>query len=226
MKHLRLREDLSYCSVDGYIVFLDVQNDRYFRLTRSLESSFIRFLEDRNCSNEDVRRMIGHRILEKRSAGIAAQPVLSVIEAPRRSAMETSLHRPGAGPGTLLSTFVTVFQTQFQLKIHPLKHVLDGLASYRDTRAPKDPGPRRGEAEVLDAAIAFCHARPYVPVGTRCLLDSIAMVRFLSMQGLHTHLVLGVTVNPFSAHCWVQYESTVLNDTVGHVMAHTPIRVV
>ena len=59
-----------------------------------------------------------------------------------------------------------------------------------------------------------------------CLLDSIALVRFLARRGLYAQLVFGVTDDPFSAHCWVQAGDLVLNDTVGDVSAHTPIRVI
>lgn len=41
--HYRLRENLSYCDVDGHLIFFDVAQDRYFKLTGSLENAMRRF---------------------------------------------------------------------------------------------------------------------------------------------------------------------------------------
>ena len=78
----------------------------------------------------------------------------------------------------------------------------------------------------MDTAAAFRSARPYVPIDTCCLLDSIAMITFLAKRQLHADLVFGVTADPFSAHCWAQYGTTVLNDALGHALTYTPIRVI
>ena len=43
---------------------------------------------------------------------------------------------------------------------------------------------------------------------------------------MHANLVFGVTGDPFSAHCWVQVDELVLNDTLGNANAYTPIRTV
>lgn len=85
---------------------------------------------------------------------------------------------------------------------------------------------RHGEAHVLEAAAAFLSARLYVPIDMCCLLDSIAMIKFLAKRELHADLVFGVTGDPFSAHCWAQYGTTVLNDALGHALALTPIKVI
>lgn len=65
-----------------------------------------------------------------------------------------------------------------------------------------------------------------MPVETRCLLDSIAIVKFLARRHFHANIVIGVTGDPFSAHCWAQIHDMVLNDTIGNVRSFTPIRVI
>lgn len=56
-----------------------------------------------------------------------------------------------------------------------------------------------------------------------CLLDSVALGKFLLWQGLSPTLVIGVKTRPFGAHAWVQIGSFVLNDKVENVRMHTPI---
>lgn len=68
--------------------------------------------------------------------------------------------------------------------------------------------------------------RPLVPIEPICLLDAIAIVRFLAERGLYAHVVFGVTGTPFAAHSWAQAGELALNDTIGRITAHTPIRVV
>jgi hypothetical protein len=44
-----------------------------------------------------------------------------------------------------------------------------------------------------------------------CLFDSIVMMRFLSAYSIYPTFVIGVAMEPFRAHCWLQEGSIVLN---------------
>jgi len=59
-----------------------------------------------------------------------------------------------------------------------------------------------------------------------CLFDSLALLNFLALDGLSAHWVIGVKVQPFGAHSWLQQGSTVLNDQHDRVRRFTPILVV
>lgn len=224
MTHLRLHGDLSYCEVEGHLIFLDIQNDRYFRLTERVESAFVKYLGG-DCSEIGVRELIERQILIDGPDDFGHTPS-SFAETPTLSAMEEAVSANKTSVSAALDAITAVCSTHLQLKTKRLKRVLDRLASYREKRTSLASVSERGESQVLDASAAFRSARLYVPVDTCCLLDSIAMVKFLAKRGFHANLVFGVTGDPFSAHCWVQHGTTVLNDTVGHVLAHTPIRVI
>jgi hypothetical protein len=101
------------------------------------------------------------------------------------------------------------------------------LQAYRHARTRPFAGTEHVVQEcLLEAVTDFNRVRPYVPIETCCLIDSLSMVRFLAMRGLHSHLIMGITCDPFSAHAWVQQGALVLNETVGTVQAHVPIRVI
>jgi len=71
---------------------------------------------------------------------------------------------------------------------------------------------------------AFTHLRTiFFTRRGRCLLDSLALVEFLSYHGLHPHWVIGVKPRPFAAHSWVQYGERVLNGTPSFVRTYRPI---
>jgi hypothetical protein len=59
-----------------------------------------------------------------------------------------------------------------------------------------------------------------------CLHDSLAVLEFLARHQLFPSWVFGVRARPFAAHCWVQHDGFVCNDTVEHVSGYVPIMVV
>jgi hypothetical protein len=59
-----------------------------------------------------------------------------------------------------------------------------------------------------------------------CLHDSLALLEFLARYGIFPDWVFAVRARPFVAHCWVQYQDVVFNDTAEHVGGYTPIMVV
>ena len=71
----------------------------------------------------------------------------------------------------------------------------------------------------------FLAVRRLVPVRPNCLLDSLALVRFLRARSASADLVFGVKLEPFGAHCWVQSDDTILNDSIDTASDFTPVLV-
>lgn len=221
---LQLRDDLSYCEVDGKLVFLDVGKDRYFRLSDSLERCFLGHQRG-DCSTTDTARLVDAGLLIDSEVPASARHAL--VSA-RRSAIERAQFARRATVFERMDTIRTVVLSQRALKTRRLAQVLSSLEADRQRRKyPTSTEPDdRTEEKYISAAAAFLKARPYAPIATRCLVDSISLIRFLAKRGLPAHLVFAVTATPFSAHCWVQVGDLLLNETLGTSQAHTPIRVV
>jgi Transglutaminase-like superfamily len=66
-------------------------------------------------------------------------------------------------------------------------------------------------------------ARALFPGAARCLPNSMLLLELLALNGLGARWVFGVRTFPFAAHCWVEHEGVILNDTVDHVRWYTPI---
>ena len=75
-------------------------------------------------------------------------------------------------------------------------------------------------------ASRFLAARRYLPVKPNCLVDSLALMRFLGPLAVGTTLIFGVKLEPFAAHCWVQFDSLLLNDRSDYVERFVPVRTV
>ncbi len=221
----RLREGVSYCPVDGSLIFLDLDEDRYFRLSSRLEKTFLAYLGSNDQVEVDVSELVRQNILTQArnaestwSAAMLTIPTLSVIE--------HNFGAPSLEISTLLEVLAIVCSTQWQLRTRRLNRIVAKAITYRQhMTAHTRFAPTGSEAErLVECAGVFMRARRYVPIETSCLLDSVAMLRFLAHRRLSADLIFGVTHNPFAAHCWVQAGDWVLNDTVGNVTAHTPIR--
>jgi hypothetical protein len=152
-----------------------------------------------------------------------------LLPLPTLSAVEQTPGGRFPQSSTLVAVMRAVLLTQLQLKVRSLQRTLELLVTHRQRMcgAPsKAPPEASDEHSLLAAAMSFMQARPLVPIEPICLLDAIAMVRFLAARGMHARLVFGVTGTPFAAHCWAQAGRLALNDTIGRITAHTPIRVV
>jgi hypothetical protein len=69
----------------------------------------------------------------------------------------------------------------------------------------------------------FRTARRLVPIAPNCLTDSLVLSAFLAARGIRSDLIFGVKLDPFAAHCWLQTEEAILNDSADIVSDFTPI---
>src|SRR5574337_579055 len=96
MMHYRLRENLSCCDVNGHMIFLDMAQDRYFRLTGRLEVAMRRFLEHERISYTLLEHLVTagnvvlvdacekakveiHRLLAELNVKDAAEDLLAML---------------------------------------------------------------------------------------------------------------------------------------------------
>jgi hypothetical protein len=95
-------------------------------------------------------------------------------------------------------------------------------------RARYSSRDRSLDTEALCAIVGtYMRLRPFVLSShDRCLNDSLALVHFLAGLGFFPQWVIGVRVDPFCAHSWVQQAGVVLNDQPEHVRSYQPILIV
>lgn len=103
------------------------------------------------------------------------------------------------------------------LRLQSLHAILSEHACRRVACTGADTAPALGQAA------AFAGSRSLAPFARNCLLDSLALDRWLTARGLAAMLVFGVKLDPFEAHCWLQVRNAILNDSYDHVSRFTPI---
>jgi len=192
-----LPRHISFGLVYGRPVFADPADDSYFML-----------------GPEEERRF-----LERLRSGDPPRPAAPPAPA------ETALQHVRSARPTLLDVAVAgrlLAGARSAVRRQPISSILEGLECLNRNG---DVGTEGG-SDCAASAARFASARRFVPVAGNCLTDSLALSRWLAREGHSAALILGVKLDPFAAHCWVQSGGMVLNDHLESVGRFTPVRIV
>jgi hypothetical protein len=218
MAYLQLHHHVSYGLVGERAVFLDLRRDRYLALDPATEEAFrgIRTADEPLLADAPARDLLlrtglfRQGSLRGRLAPVsAAVPSASVLD-------RTAERRPGwTAP---LRAWSAVSRARKRLASASLSGIVDAIRESRYAAAPSgDPAAAEEPARVFHAA------RTMVPIERRCLLDSLALLDWLSDEARHAMLVFGVRTDPFGAHCWLQTEHTLLTDAHDTIGSFVPV---
>lgn len=208
----RLRDGVRFCICSERAVFLDLPADRYFCLPTSVDQAFMRWLGGQADTQTSLDGLVELGVLvEAEDLPAAAQPAHTPRPA-RDLNGETSTNL-----FWILWAACEQLLARRRLRRSPfgtLMLALEGLAS-------RSPGvERRAHACV---AAAFAGSRLLLHRHDNCLSHSLAFHRACRRLRIDASFVIGVRLDPFSAHCWVQCGDLVLNDSVERVRHYTPI---
>ena len=212
----RILPHLTACIAADHVVLLDVRQDRYFLVPGALASlvtDWLRSAEPAAPPQAFAALMRESGILEEGEA-CAAAPVAKTVTIPVTLEMSTPPAR--VGPVSRLDIAKTIGSTRIALRLLPLASV---LCRYRD----RPVANRREGVDPVALAHRFTSARRFSPLTRQCLRDSLALGTWLKDQGVAPTLVFGVAAPAFSAHCWVQQDAAILNDSFDRVSRFTPI---
>jgi hypothetical protein len=136
------------------------------------------------------------------------------------------VHFPEA-PASIRPRYLAVFlwawlNALIKLRFASLEEVTLDLAARKAASSKRRR--RISDETVRRLVLTFLRLRSWVYTATdSCLVDSLALAYFLIAFGGRPLWIIGVKSKPFLAHCWVQHEHWVLNDTLQHVEDFKPI---
>ena len=212
-----LRTGVSYCEVAGQLLFLDVGRDRYFCLSETSEAAFRRVVQGTQATAADAAAlagMIGDGLLVPGVSSRSCPP----IPRPRASLIE--LLDGSSSITATLGAIASLTRARAALRLLGLGPTLAKLPQRVGT-----PSNAEQEATAMQVASAYQQAGLLVTALDRCLPRSIAVAHRCRRLGIPVDLVLGVRLQPFAAHCWVQLGDTIVNDRLDKVRNFTPILV-
>jgi len=219
-----LSPSIQWCFVNERCVILDVDKDRYLQVSARDFASILSYLPsdryDPHTPSPDVLPATLRAAADELLA--ASVLTLSPPSTPRQHSPPTprpTEFRPT--PPTSTSLFrVMAALPEFALACATADYCLRYLSLKRITmriierkRTHSNPTPTLLREQAIALAHCYRRLRPFYPRNYLCLFDSLALLEFLAIWGIYPSLVFGVIVDPFLAHCWVQYDNAVLCDT-------------
>lgn len=81
-------------------------------------------------------------------------------------------------------------------------------------------------SQVSRITCIYRRLRPLFPRDFLCLFDSLSLVDFLARYNSYPDIVFAVRVDPWAAHCWVQYGTVALNQDIEETADYLPIMLV
>lgn len=216
-----LKRNISFCDVEGQLVFLDTEADRYFGLSPAAERGFRDFLADPaspDPASPCMALMGDAQLLEMDApAGPIACPARTSGRESLLDRLEASNH--GSSVSATLAASLTILSMRAQLRLRRLSRILARLgtskSAVRDWRHAPD--------EALAIIAAFAASAHTLRSHDQCLPRSLALAHALVRSGLKADLVLAVRLRPFAAHCWVEHDGLIANDRAAHVDSYQPI---
>jgi hypothetical protein len=224
------------CWPNGSAVLLDLKQDRYFALAAD-DSRIMRrllgYLSSRDTVESDPAVSGDH------AADSLVATGLLVREEPLQVIKTSSVQVDGT-----LASITNKRSESVRIRPHHVfnharaclwaKFALNCRSLYSvacEVSRAKQQGLRNG-AEIDPEALAdLVHAFRQLRALTftarnHCLFHALALTRFLASYNIFTTWVIGVTITPWAAHSWVQFDRTVLDSTPEHIADFEPILVI
>lgn len=231
-----LAEDTFACLADNRLVFADLRNDKYRCLnsanTRAALGLFPGFRErdakgtseTPDAPREDIRfltrALVTKGLLVRETRG--GKPVAPVfLPSPTRDCpLGPSAAVPASQFGHWAALLEASLKASAKLRLQSLRRTVYGV----QTRRQRGFDPSTQDAAAMLTLVAIFHRlRPFYPRAYICRFDSLALIEFLAHYRQFPRWVFGVKAEPFGAHCWVQENDCVLNDSVDYISQFTPI---
>ncbi|MDM7955799.1 lasso peptide biosynthesis B2 protein [Blastomonas sp.] len=202
--------NISLAVVDGDLVLFDIGQDTYLAV-------------DRDAARNSVNALLGHSYTP-------SDPVLTELIAQGLLLRGAPPWMPDAKPRPQPLPAVQCKHSQDRLTIPFLRASLGTYLALqkRDNRwaavlPVQDIGNDPSPEQMASIIGQFENWRILIPGTGRCLVQSMMLMRLLAIIKIKAEWVFGVRTHPFEAHCWVEWQSMVLNDSPDHVSWFTVI---
>ncbi len=234
-----LGKDVHVCASSGHAVFLDLNSGRYMTLNQRAARSLSRYVvgwpirqeivQPRPESSGETHQLLDqlvHKGLLTRELAADQSVAPPTIASPAATLLDSIyMHEPVIRPHHVASFLLCSYRARAYLRWRGIKGVIE-RARRQKAAIPATEGLTDPERTRTLTAI-FNRLQPLALDGRDgCLLQSFAHREFLVHHGLIAQWVFAVRAIPFTAHCWLQQGSLVLNDVPQRAGYLSPILVV
>ena len=234
-----LAKDVYVCDSSGLVVFLNLKSGRYMtlqqRAARSLSGHVAGWpipetAGQRRSSVTEVRDLLSqlvHRgLLTQNAPAFSENARAPAIARPTTTLLDSiHLREPVIRAHHVASFLLCAYRARAYLRFQGIHAVVERV---RRRKAAMLVTEERNDLDHTRTITAIFHRLQPLALDGRdgCLLQSFSLLEFLTHHGLFPHWVFAVRAIPFSAHCWLQQDQTVLNDVHQRAGYLSPILVV
>lgn len=236
MRQLEIPAHVFLCKDGDFVVLLDLRNDRYWAVEAAKTltlAAIVRGWPARTDQKEpvlpealaiagagDARPLIERGLLcEARESSKGATPVQ--VDAPHAELLAEP-ERRHAGTSSVTSFLVAAAAAVILIRCLSFERLISRVRRRKQSR--NGATARLDVQQIAQLIHRFEELRPLLfSARDACLFSSLALIEFLARHDLYPQWVFGVQARPFAAHCWVQHEGIVFNDSLEHVRRFTPI---
>jgi hypothetical protein len=238
-----LTQHIHICHRDRHILLLDAKSDQYVGMSESDSIGLSRWIEGWPISKAAAKRIADddcvdllNQLIERDiltanpNRGKLATPVAHLR--PEVALIEGYADVPFEIRAKDVANFLrAALLVKAQLRWCSLQYIVERIRSRKQQRLRS--GARVGAdldfdlAETRRNVAVFRRLQPLLFTAPgACLFDSLVLTEFLARYRVLPALVFAVSTGPFAAHCWLQHESIVLNDSPDALRRFTPIMVI
>lgn len=229
----RLPQQVFFCTTGTHCVFLDVDRDLYVAVHKISIDAIRPWLStpyDRSNSTTpqeipSAAASFAHDLVTRglltidQSTGKSFEP--AAVPTPR--SMEVA-QQPLMRNAMRFKRFYEACRAADQrLEREGVRDAIDFVRRRKAARLKAAPVRRTRLLSLVSTfkALRLFYPRPYL-----CLFDSLALMEFLATYSIFPTWVFGVHGEPFHAHCWVQHDDLLLDDSLYRIARLTPIMTV
>ena len=126
--------------------------------------------------------------------------------------------------GHIIKFFTATALTYLKLRFTSTEKIVN---SVKDRKRKHQSTPSSKPEEIRELVEIFKILRPlFFTAKDHCLFDSLALIEFMARSSIYPTWVFGVKIGPFGAHCWVQDDNFIYNESLQNAHHFTPIMTV
>ena len=218
MTGFTLRDGLSFCRTEGQTIFLDLNADRYFGLRPALNQAFGCLIDADSIDDRHGDTLLEAGIIVRSSIGDRPVPC------PRNQPSEAGIpmDKPRASAAHVASALTRRLWWRARLRKLPFIRNIRSIEQ-RKLGVAEQAAPYHRLTH-LDQA--YRRAAMILSARDQCLATALSLASWLMALGIRPDLVLGVKLNPFQAHSWVEVDGMVIADDPDTIRPFSPIRII
>lgn len=236
----RLAEDVFFCVSEGYGIFLDLKSDAYSAVRLRGQGRDLTVNDNRaSCisvrlsDHHDELVEAGLLVFSERGRALdafrdIARPESHVL-GPNAGRLFGEVRDAGTGVRIrfreLFAFFLACRRASSWLRRWSMCELVHHLRERRarvGTRLQAGCAVQNCEGLKRETAI-FRKLRPLYPRAYLCLFEAVALLNYLASRGHFPACIFAVQADPFGAHCWLQADDALLNESLEYAGRFTPI---